>query len=84
MTTVAIVLCLVLGWYVFGTMEMRHYILMAVYYAVALFYTIFRYYHLKQKGESLFGNMSQIYQPWEKLEEESIKALGDKAIVKKK
>lgn len=84
LTALAIILCLVLGWYVFGTMNLRHYILMIVYYMIALFYTIFRYYHLKKKGEGLFENMSQIYEPWEKLEEEAIKALGDKAIIKNK
>ena len=82
LTTAAIVLCLVLGWYVFGTMEPRHYMLMVGYYAVALVYTIARYFYLKNQGVALFKNMGETYQPWEEMEKNAIKALGDKAIKK--
>ena len=82
LTTAAIVLCLVLGWYVFGTMEPRHYMLMVGYYAVALVYTIARFFYLKNQGVALFKNMGETYKPWEEMEKNAIKALGDKAIKK--
>lgn len=79
MTALAIVLCLVLGWYVFGTMEARHYIMMAVYYGVAVVYTICRIQYLKKQGINIFGKMSEIYQPWEALEQQAIQKEAAKA-----
>lgn len=72
LTAISIAACLILGWYVFGTMESRHYILMAVFYGVSLIYTIIRYFYLKSKGISLLSDMKKLYQPWEKMEREAI------------
>lgn len=83
MTAIAIAACLILGWYVFGTMEMHHYVLMIVFYGASAVYTVFRYVYLKKQGVHLMENIRGTYQPWEEMEAEAVKKLGERAVLRK-
>ena len=72
LTVAAIVLSVVLGYYVLFEMAPHNWIMMICYYIFAIGYTIIRRNYVKKNdGYDIFEKMKETYQPWEEMEEQA-------------